>query len=822
MKRSDTSLRSPYLGDTVHAHDLISPRWRKVLREIWGAKVRTLLVVLSIAVGVFAVGSIVGAQAILLRDMNNSFAATNPASALLGVEVFDDALVESVRRMPGVADAEGRSGVRLRVQIAPNDWRDLQIAAMPDYDDLRIEKIFPEQGAWPPPDRELLIERASLGFLNTTIGQSVLVETSDGKQYHLRVAGTAHDHNAPQADLAGVAFGYSTLDTLEWLGEARGMEDLRIVVAEHPHNKAYIHSVADAVRDKIEKGGHQVYWVYVPEPGRHPADEIISGVLVIMGGLGILSLFASGFLVVNTISALLAQHVRQIGLMKAVGARSGQLMGMYFGTVLIYGLLALLPAAPLGAVGAYFFTQFVAGLLNFDVTSFTIPPHVITLEVTVAVIVPLFAALWPIISGSRMTVQEAISSYGITEQKKQKGAGDAERVRRFSFSRISLPFSRPVLLSLRNTFRRKGRLALTLSTLTLGGAIFIAVLSVRDSLALTLDDFYQYWKFDAWIALSRSYRAQMLEREALRVPGVVAVESWAGGSARRVRSDATESEDIRLTAPPAETIMLRPTVLQGRWLLHDDENAIVVNTDLLKTENDIKVGDTLALKLDGETTDWRVVGVVRGLLSGPVVYANYPYFARLRGDVGQADWINIIGERRDQVSQQNLLTAVQDQYKRLGVQVSGSGTTSADRATIESQFAILVALLLVMAALLAVVGALGLMGTMSINVLERTREIGVMRAIGASNGAVMNIVTVEGVYVGMISWALGALLALPISQLLSHQVGMAFLQTPLSYTFSLIGALIWLVFVIVLACVASFLPAWNASRLTVRDVLAYE
>ena len=114
------------------------------------------------------------------------------------------------------------------------------------------------------------------------------------------------------------------------------------------------------------------------------------------------------------------------------------------------------------------------------------------------------------------------------------------------------------------------------------------------------------------------------------------------------------------------------------------------------------------------------------------------------------------------------------------------------------------------------------MGTMSLNVLERTREIGVMRAIGASDGAILKIVIVEGVLIGLLSWLLGTIMALPLSQLLSDAVGASIFQTPLSYTFSLGGVELWLGTVLVLATLASFWPARNASRVTVRDVLAYE
>ena len=161
---------------------------------------------------------------------------------------------------------------------------------------------------------------------------------------------------------------------------------------------------------------------------------------------GALSLLLSGFLVVNTISALLTQQMRQIGVMKAIGANTTQLVGMYLATVLIYGLLALAIAVPLGGAGAYGFTRYLAQLINFDVLDYTTPPRVLALEVGAGLIVPLLAALWPVLNGARVSVREAISSYGLG-----KGRFGRSRIDR-SLEHVRF-LSRPLLLSLRNTFR---------------------------------------------------------------------------------------------------------------------------------------------------------------------------------------------------------------------------------------------------------------------------------------------------------------------------------------------------------------------------------
>jgi putative ABC transport system permease protein len=188
----------------------------------------------------------------------------------------------------------------------------------------------------------------------------------------------------------------------------------------------------------------------------------------------------------------------------------------------------------------------------------------------------------------------------------------------------------------------------------------------------------------------------------------------------------------------------------------------------------------------------------------------------------RASWIQVVTSSHDQATRDRVVRDLNERFKAVGIRMNGSETLDDIRRVIGSQFGVIVIFLLIMAVLLAVVGGLGLMGTMSINVLERTREIGVLRAIGASNGAVLRIVIVEGVLIGATSWAIGALLALPLSILMSNAVGEAFMQMRLDFMFSLSGLLIWLLVVLALAALASFLPAWNASRITVRDVLAYE
>jgi putative ABC transport system permease protein len=343
---------------------MVSPRWRKVLRDLWGHKGRTILVVLSIAVGVFAVGMVAGSQTIITRGMTESWASVNPASSSLYPDGFDEELLWTVRHMDGVRDADARSNSTLRFKVlrdgvevkaaatpgSQSGWRNLYLTTYADYRDMRVFRLRPVSGAWPPSEEEVLIERASLDWMGARVGDTVLLETPSGKQRQLRIAGTVHDLTQTAASWVGRASGYISLETMEWLGLGDDFSELNIIVDGDAMNKAHVRAVTEDVRDKVESSGRQVYYTWIPTPGKHPAAESIDPINMILGVLGLLSLVLSGFLVINTMQAQLAQQTRQIGIMKAVGGQFGQILGVYYAMVLAYAVLALAVGLPLGAL----------------------------------------------------------------------------------------------------------------------------------------------------------------------------------------------------------------------------------------------------------------------------------------------------------------------------------------------------------------------------------------------------------------------------------------------------------------------------------------
>jgi len=794
---------------------MIAPRWRKVLRDLWNNKSRTLLVVFSIAIGVAAIGMVASTNAIITSELPASYTKIHPTHARVFTSPFDDDLILILGKIEGVDEVEGRLSINVRLQINSEEWRDLELIVMEDFNDIRINKITPESGKWPPEEGELLIERASLILTESDVGEHVLIETPNGKRRELKIVGLAHDLTTPAGTFTNLPKGYISFDTLKTFGYDRTYNELLVRVEGDSLSREYISQVMKRVESKIEKGGRTVGGTIIPNPGQHWFETYLAPISAVLIILGIVILLLSALLIINTITAIMAQQVRQIGMMKSVGATTSQVVILYETSMFLIGLLALIISIPLATLGTRFAVNTIIGIINFDVSNINIPSDIILLQFFLCVLVPMVVALVPILRGAGISVHEAINDYGLN--RVNFGEGSIDQV--LSDSR-GLP--RPLLLSLRNTFRQKSRLILTIIALTLGSAIFIAVMSVYSALITTLDEALGYYGFDIVVTFSRPYRIEQIEAELDKLEGITSAENWGFTSTRIVNADGSETNTIILVAPPTETELINPSVLAGRWLLPEDEQAIVINTEVLREAPDVRVGHEITMTVDGTPKKWLIVGIVRSVMTGPMAYTNYPYFSRVMGRYGLASSVYLATDQHDQIYQDQMARTIEEHFERVGINVSSISKVAELRATAINQFNVIFIFLIMMAILLTIVGGFGLTGTMSLNVIERTREIGVMRAIGASDGTVMRIVIVEGVLIGIISWILGVFLAYPIGWLLSQIIGGGFLQSPLIYTYSLPGALIWLLVVSGLATFASFLPARNATRLPVRDVLAYE
>lgn len=791
---------------------MLNPRWRKVLRDIQQNRGRVALTIGAIVVGIFSITWVSTIYSILSRELHDNYLDTNPASAILYTDATSPELMQALEALPNIVQAEAMESISGRVWIE-GEWKTLELFVQQDFEHNRINQLAPEDGAYPPPSGEIVLERMALSVADAEIGDSLLIQIPGQPQESLRIAGTLHDINLAPAWQEEMIYGYVTIETLTKLGITPRLNEIRIVVTGDTSNEQYIREVTQQTTDWMEAQGHPVYRVQIPTPNEHPLQSQMDSALLLLAALGAMAILLSAVLIGNTISALLAQQVRQIAVMKAIGARHQQVTTLYFGMVLLLSSTAAVIALPLGIFVGRGIADFMAFMLNFNIQSYRIPHLVILLQLAVGLGIPLLAAAYPIYRGTRLTVHEALSDYGIAQN--QFGESWFDRL----LTRLQ-GLARPLMLSIRNTFRRRTRLVLTFSTLAIGGAVFMAALNVRASLLRTIDLRYEGLHYDLNLAFDKPYPMDELETTAANVPGVAAAESWGRSSAVIINNDGTSGNAFVLLAPPVETKLIDPMLIEGQWL--SQENGIVLNHNLLVEYPDIHIGDEITLSLNDQLSTWQVIGFVREPIAPPLAYVTYTDFAHVTGETGYAQSLYLVTEEHDEASLQTLKQQLEDAFATQNVSIMSNQNSFERRQIMENHAMLITSFLLLATVMSTIVGGLGLMTTMSINVLERTREIGIMRAIGASNTALLKIILIEAILTGILSWILAAVIATPISYILSQSLGKTMLNTSLDFAISPLGFVLWLGVVVLFSIAASLPPARSTTRLTVRDVLAYE
>jgi putative ABC transport system permease protein len=610
----------------------------KIAGDLRHLRRRGFLAALAIAIGIAGFGAVLASYAILDRELDRGYRETTPASASFKLEgPADPALLAAVAANPKLARAEARRQLGGSISAKPGRVRRLRLTVLPDFANLRIGRIESQAGAFPPAAGEILIERDAFSVLGGQIGDQVLVETEGGKA-RLRVAGSVKDVGKAQARMENLVYGYVAAETLPLLGEQAFLDQIDILVAGDPFDQKNVRAAAAEVEAFLRGSGRELEWVSVPEPGRHPHADLMAMLLLAMAAFGFFLLLLSGLLVHNLLSALVAAQVRQVAIMKTVGASARQIAAIYGAEVLALAGAALAIGLPAGALGCLALCRYLARLLNFDIESFALPLWVPALVVLAGVLVPLLAAAWPIARTIARPVLSGLGDHGATASAyRASGSGRPPA--------FALP--RPLLFAWRNLFRRRARLVSNLFTLAAAGVFFLSALNLRRSLIATIDALFATRHF----------------------------ESAAAQAASR-----------------------------------------------------------------------------------------YSY----------------------------------DQHMLM-----------------------IYVFLIVVAGLLAAVGGLGLATTTSLGVLERRREIGVLRAIGASPAAIRRIFLAEGAATGAFSWAVAVLLAPPVGKLAGGLIGRGMFRG-MEFTIEPHGLGIWLLLAAGIGALAGYLPALEASRAGLRESLAYE
>lgn len=796
--------------------------WHKIWFDIWHNKTRTLLAVLSIAAGVFAVGSIFGMSEMLLTNMDSSHHAVLPTHINVGLETLVDRdTLLNLRDVPGVEDVEPYNSANVLYKLHPEDeWRQGVIQMRDNYEQQKYELLQLRGGHWPNSKNEAAVERMGAQFLKIGIGDSVIFKIDD-KERVLPITGFIRHPFVPPPQFMDLAFFFMNGEGMERLGIPQGKFGA-FYVRVTPYSEDYAKEVATAIKDKLAKQDINVAGFSYENPDKHWGRTYFDAITQVQQLLALICVVISAILVFNTISNLIAQQTNQIGILKAIGGRAPSIVGMYLVSALVYGALAFIIAFPLAAIVAHSLTKVFLNLFNIDFDTFQISKNAVILQALCAILAPLLAGLPPILKGASITVRQAIASYGLG------GEYHSGWLDRFVESIGARLLPSHYATALGNMFRHKGRLIMTQLVLIAAGTSFLMVMSLNTSLALTLDNFYGRQHYDTTIQFRRPQRADRVVMVAESVPGVDAAEIRFTQQANlfvkgQQVKDAGLSTSIR--GIPAGSDFYEPLMVAGRWFNSQDGRVLVIPRQTAE-DNNVKVGDMITLDIGTlGKEEWQVIGLYEpvfiGGFSSATLFTPAETLFRISKKYNQAALIVVRTTSHDKAFTTAVTKSLKEAYEQHSLKVSASQTQADMRTTNEWQFSMVTSMLLALSVIVALVGAIALMGALSIGVIERTKEIGVLRAIGARSRTILGIFVMEGVLQGLISWSIAIPLSVLISPIAARQLGHVMFGATLDYQYNWTAVIVWFIIIIVVSILASIMPARGATRISVRDSLAY-
>lgn len=788
----------------------------KVLRDLWVTRGRVAFMVLSLAAGLISLGTVLSARGVLQREMNRNYMDTVPASATfdVGQRGLDNATFEALREHPQVAHAVRRTTRSARWRRpGTTQWGRATLFVFEDFEHSPLAKLNPESGLIDPPLGTVLVERSAMAVLEAELGDTLEVTTPGGIPVTLEIVGVVHEPALAPAATEQAGYLYASVQTLALLSESAVLDEVRVVVADDPLDPAAVEAQAEALAGWLIERGAELHEVRVPPPGKHPHQAPSEVVLLLFSIFAGLTVVLASVLCASLLSITMARQIREVAVMKAVGATQRQIRGMYALMLGIIAMLSLAMAAVPTRILGRLAVDGIAALLNFDIVSYEVPHWVYVTQISVGVLLPLLAAAPAIIGASRVSVLRGLSDYGarVTRAGGQRWLGGLS--------------NRVLQAALRNALRVPKRLFLTVALLGVGGGLFISALSVADAWAAMTDQVFATRHYDVEVHLSEPVSPSLVAS----VDDAQRVETWGMASAALASAAGVPMShtypdgghgSFSLIAVPDNTQLVEFAVRSGRWLVPGEPDGVVLNQLAASRVGPDAIGQQIEIWVEGVPTAWTVVGVVDEVASPAAAYVGASAFTERTGQPLRVLRI-ATGTDREPEAMRAAIGKLMEGLASQGAGVANAIPLELLFNAMGAHVVVLIRSLLGLALLMAAVSTLALGSSMSTSVVERTREIGILRAIGARPRQVRRMILIEGVFTAMLSLPIALLVAVPLAAIIGRVVGLLSFGIALPLDIAWLAVAEWSVGAVLVATVASLVPAYGASRRSVVEALGH-
>ncbi len=813
--------------------------FRKILSDIRLHRSRTLLVVLSIMIGVFGVTALVGMGDLLVGQLNsdldqNKIAMTHVYVVSSGGQMSledNQALIDELSTLPGVERVEGQA-------IYPMDWHradaeDFEagsvIAFSQPFEQVQLEPISRVvEGRYPVSGQnEIAVEQRFADTHDMAVGDKIVFRGSEATAWEI-VGIVFQPYPTMTPHSSGIAIRdpatppetniYATYEDAQ---QIVGFPGLSSFLARYNTVEAAHDGLSDFVGVMTANSPYITAFSFIDDPAENSLVKLAATFTNIMNILAVVAMIVSAFLVVNVINTIVVEQKRQIGVMKSLGATRLDTLLIYSGQALAYGVLGSIVGVIIAVPTASWMSKAIAPFVSTYMDGFQVSTVGVITGFGLGLLIPVLASLMPVLNGTRVSILEAMTDMGIASQ------WGTSRLSRFIGG---LPLPTTVRQALSNIIQKRGRLALTILTLTMALGAFMGV----TALFTTLDDAVNrmFATYDNEIQMTTQEAEdpaqvrQMLLENFDHITHVtpaynvsVELEGYTGSQSRFSASTGNQVSAVGVD-PTAGVVNFRLSSGTG-WQDDPTRKGVILNESVAKTIGK-KTGDTVVITVGGQAHEYEVIGVDQWPFD--TLFFEWSELARIAG------YTNAQGEPTPGAFNIDLegdptaeeVEAVIEEIKTVaatnGIQAvyTNQPQNEADLTQMITSFRMVFNLT---AVVMALVGAIGLLATLSMAVLERQKEIGVMRSLGAGSSTIILQFLVEGILVAVIAWLFG----LPLSYLVGYAIHAAVdLESFFRFEYPILVALQGLIGIIVLTAIASAWPSIAAARKTVSDILRYQ
>lgn len=799
--------------------------WYKVRTDLLLHKSRTSLAIISIAVGVFCVGTLFGMIDLLLAKMDAAHQDSRPSHInFIFRNEAESNVLNAIRALPDITASDTLTPLTVRFRRPGTaEWRLATVIIRPDYPMQTLDKTRLLAGTWPD-SAQIAVENLTAQADGLAIGDRIELETEAGKPI-LPIVGVVRHPFVKPPKFGGQAYFFASPAAAGVLGaKPSGFRQLLLQIAP-PYGADKAREVAGHIHGLLAQRGIGVNATLLQDPDKHWGRPFLAGINDVLQAMALASLALACVLTTNTIAAHVTQQIDQIGVMKALGARTATVTGIYLSETLLIAVAALLLAIVPALVAANVSAGRLLGLFNIASSGFSVSPRAVGYMVAGGLLTPVAVALVPVLRAAAMPARLAMASYGL-------GANCHLNRVDVWIEMLGARFL-PTLYAaaLGNFLRHKLRLLLTLSVLVIAGVMFLVLASLLASLNLTLDHEIARSHYAVRLGFSTDQAETKIREIAGSVPLTQQVETWQRLPVRLTANGVPLRQQgslgLQLLGVPADSKLYQPRIESGRWLTAADagQKLLVLNAETAAL-NAVQVGDTLTLGTTSTPESWRVIGTYRWLTGSQ--YAVEPVYVPLdsvrdRTRSAVATQALIAAPVADRTAEADYLRQVAQAFQDRGIKLDVFATQAKleQDGYLRHQFRPVISTLSGLAAMVAAVGGIGLSGTLAIGVLQRTREIGVLRAIGASGPAIFRLFLAEGLFYALAAWIVSVPMAWLCAEPLATRLGQTMLGIRLDFCFQPWTALAWLILVVALAALAAYWPARRASTLVIRECLAH-